>query len=157
MILYRLQEVSRSNLERLVPSATVSLGNLRFKTTVKSYGWTSTRDLGWAFLRMCKSYGMAFCLPSCFTTVSFDSFSCLVKDQQRVTSKVRISYVTQRNNTFLFLFDLFSEFTSELRLFFKLVTLISFFCCFIFRVYEAARERKHGYPQWKYVSKPIVL
>ena len=58
---------------------------------------------------------------------------------------------------FLFLFDLFSEFTSELRLFFKLVTLISFFCCFIFRVYEAVRERKHGYPQWKYVSKPTVL
>ena len=85
------------------------------------------------------------------------AFLVVVKDQQRVTSKVRISYVTQRNNTFLFLFDLFSEFTSELRLFFKLVTLISFFCCFIFRVYEAVQERKHGYLQWKFVSKPIIL
>ena len=71
----KLQEVSQSNLERLVPSATVSLGNLRFKTTVNGYGWTSTQDLGWAFLSMWKSYGMAFCLPSCFTMVSFDSFS----------------------------------------------------------------------------------
>ena len=53
----------------------VIVGNLRFKTTFNGYGWTSTRDLGWAFLRMRKSYGMAFCLPSCFTTVSFDSFS----------------------------------------------------------------------------------
>ena len=106
---------------------------------------------------MRKSYGMAFCLPSCFTTVSFDSFS---RRSQRSTTcdfKDENSYFTQRNNTFLFLFDLFSEFTSELRLFFKLVTLISFFCCFIFRVYEAVRERKHGYPQWKFVSKPIVL
>ena len=64
----------------------------------------------------------------------------VVKDLQR-TSKVRISYVTQRNNTFLFLFDLFSEFTSELRSFVKEVTLISFFFFFffhfIFRVYEA--------------------
>ena len=50
-----------------------------------------------------------------------------VKDLQRVTSKVRISYVTQRNNTLLFLFDLFSEFTSKLRLFLKEVTLISYF------------------------------
>ena len=32
---------------------------------VNGYGWTSTRDLGWAFLRMRKSYGMAFCLLSC--------------------------------------------------------------------------------------------
>ena len=55
------------------------------------------------------------------------AFLVVVKDLQRVTSKVRISYVTQRNNTFLFLFDLFSEFTSELRLFLKEVTLISFF------------------------------
>ena len=54
------------------------------------------------------------------------AFLVVVKDLQRVTSKVRISYVTQRNNTFLFLFDLFSEFTSELRLFLKEVTLISF-------------------------------
>ena len=50
---------------------------------------------------------------------------------------MRISYVTERNNTFLFLFDLLSEFTSELRLFLKEVTLISFFFRFIFRVYEA--------------------
>ena len=55
----------------------------------------------------------------------------VVKDLQR-TSKVRISYVTQRNNTFLFLFDLFSEFTSELRSFVKEVTLISFFFFFSF-------------------------
>ena len=68
------------------------------------------------------------------------AFLVVVKDLQRVTSKVRISYVTQRNNTFLFLFDLFSEFTSELRLFLKEVTLISFFFRFIFRVYEAVRE-----------------
>ena len=105
---------------------------------------------------MCKSYGMAFCLPSCFTTV--DSFS---RRSQSTTCdfKVRISYVTQRNNRFLFLFDLFSEFTSELRLFLKELTLISFYFRFIFRVYEAARERKHGYPRWTFViiSKPIVL
>ena len=44
-----------------------------------------------------------------------------------MTSKVRISYVTERNNTFLFLFYLFSEFTGELRLFLKEVTQISFF------------------------------
>ena len=49
-----------------------------------------------------------------------------------MTSKVRISYVTQRNNTFLFLVDLFSEFTSELRLFLKEVTLISFFFFVLF-------------------------
>ena len=55
------------------------------------------------------------------------AFPVVVKDLQGVTSKVRIPYVTQRNNTFLFLFDLFSEFTSELRLFLKEVTLISFF------------------------------
>ena len=48
-----------------------------------------------------------------------------------MTSKVRISYVTQRSNTFLFLFDLFSEFTSELRLFLKEVTLVSFFFFFV--------------------------
>ena len=56
----------------------------------------------------------------------------VVKDLQHVTSKVRISYITQRNNTFLFLFDLFSEFTSELRLFLKEVTLISFFFFVLF-------------------------
>ena len=65
------------------------------------------------------------------------AFLVVVKDLQRVTSKVRISYVTQRNNTFLFLFDLFSEFTSELSLFLKEVTLISSFFRFIFRLYEA--------------------
>ena len=59
------------------------------------------------------------------------AFLVVVKDLQRVTSKVRISYVTQRNNTFLFLFDLFSEFTSELLLFLKEVTLISFFFFFV--------------------------
>ena len=85
------------------------------------------------------------------------AFLVVVKDLQRVTSKVRISYVTQRNDRFLFLFDLFSEFTSELRLFLKELTLISFYFRFIFRVYEAARERKHGYPRWTFVSKPIVL
>ena len=83
---------------------------------------------------MRKSYGMAFCLPSCFTTVSFESFSRRSqRDLQRVTSKVRISYVTQRNNTFLFLFDLFSKFTSELLIFLKEVTLISFFLTFYFQ------------------------
>ena len=61
------------------------------------------------------------------------AFLVVVKDLQRVTSKVRISYVTQRNNTFLFLFDLFSELTSELRLFLKEVTLISFFFLFYFQ------------------------
>ena len=55
------------------------------------------------------------------------AFLVVVKDLQRVTSKVRISYVTERNNTVLFLFDLFSEFTGELRLFLKEVTQISFF------------------------------
>ena len=55
------------------------------------------------------------------------AFLVVVKDLHRVTLKVRISYVTQRNNTFLFLFDLFSEFTSELRLFLKEVTLVSVF------------------------------
>ena len=65
------------------------------------------------------------------------AFLVVVKDLQRATSKVRISYVTQRNNTFLFLFDLFSEFTSEFRLFLKEVTLISSFFRFIFRLYEA--------------------
>ena len=83
---------------------------------------------------MCKSYGMAFCLPSCFTTVKvLTAFLVVVKDLQRVTSKVRISYVPQRKNTILFLFDLFSEFTSELRLFLKEVTLISFFFSFYFQ------------------------
>ena len=61
------------------------------------------------------------------------AFLVVVKDLQRVTSKVRISYVTQRNNTFLFLFELFSEFTSELRLFLQEVTLISFFFSFYFQ------------------------
>ena len=60
------------------------------------------------------------------------AFLVVVKDL-RVTSKVRISYVTQRNNTFLFLFDLFSEFSSKLRLFVKEVTLISFFFPFYFQ------------------------
>ena len=60
------------------------------------------------------------------------AFLVVVKDLQRVTSKVRISYVTQRNNTFVFLFDLFSEFTSLLRLFLKEVTLITFFFSFYF-------------------------
>ena len=50
-----------------------------------------------------------------------------------MTSKVRISYIIQRNNTFLSLFDLFSEFTSELRLFLKEVTLISFVFSFYFQ------------------------
>ena len=107
---------------------------------------------------MRKSYGMAFCLPPCFTTVSFDSFS---RRSQRSTTcdfKDENSYVTQRNNTFLFLFDLFAEFTSELRLFLTEVTLISFFFFrFILRVYEAVRELKHGHPRWKFVSKSIVL
>ena len=53
-----------------------------------------------------------------------------------MTSKVRISYVTQRNNTFLFLCDLFSEFTSELCLFLKEVTLISFFFSFFFILFS---------------------
>ena len=106
---------------------------------------------------MHKSYGMALCLPSWLTMVSFDSFSRRSQRSTTVTSKVRILYVTQRNNTFLFLFDLFSEFTSELHLFLKEVTLISFFfVCFIFRVYKAVQE-KHRYPRWKFVSKPIVL
>ena len=61
------------------------------------------------------------------------AFLVVVTDLQRVTSKVRISYVTERNNTFLFLFDLFSEFTSELRLFLKEVTLISFVFSFHFQ------------------------
>ena len=57
------------------PQPSATLGNLRFKTTVNGYGWMSTRGLGWAFLRVHKSYGMVFCLPSWLTTVSFDSFS----------------------------------------------------------------------------------
>ena len=142
--------------ERATTVVVLILGNLRFKTTVNGYGWTSTQDLGWAFLHVSKSYGMAFCLPSCFTTVSFAAFLVVVKDLQHATSKVRILYVTQRNNTFLFLFKLFSEFTSELRLLLKEVTLICqvFFFRFIFRVYEAVREWKHGYPRWKFLSKP---
>lgn len=66
------------------------------------------------------------------------AFLVVVKDLQRVTSKVRISYVTQRNNTFLFLFDLFSEFTSELRLFLKEVTLMSFFSLYFQRLRRGA-------------------
>ena len=81
---------------------------------------------------MRKSYGMALCLPSWLTMVSFDSFSRHRQRSTTVTSKVRILYVTQRNNTFLFLFDLFSEFTSELHLFLKEVTLISFFFFVLF-------------------------
>ena len=57
-----------------------------------------------------------------------------------MTSKVRISYVTQRNNTFLFLFDLFSEFTSELRLFLKEVTLISFFIILFLFYFQSLRS-----------------
>ena len=60
------------------------------------------------------------------------AFVVVVKELQRVTSKVRISYVTQRNNTLLFLFDIFSEFTCELRLFREEVTLISFFFFVLF-------------------------
>ena len=67
------------------------------------------------------------------------AFLVVVKDLHRVTLKVRISYVTQRNNTFLFLFDLFSEFTSELRLFLKEVTLISFF--FFFALFSQFTKR----------------
>ena len=47
----------------------------------------------------------------------------------------RISFVSQRSDTdffFLFFFALSSEFTKK-------------------------REFKHGYPRWKFVSKPIVL
>ena len=125
--------------ERSTAVVVLILGNLRFKTTVNGYGWTSTWDLGWAFLHVRKSYGMVFCLPSCFTTVSFAAFLVVVKDLQHVASKVRILYVTQRNNTFLFLFKLFSEFTNELRLLLKEVTLIcQFFFRFIFRVYKGA-------------------
>ena len=39
----------------------------------------------------------------------------------------------ENNNTFLFLFDLFSEFKSELRLFLEEVTLISSFFSFYFQ------------------------
>ena len=60
------------------------------------------------------------------------AFLVVVKDLQPETLKVRISYVIQGNNPFLFLFDLFSEFTSELRLFLKEVTLISFFFFVLF-------------------------
>ena len=79
---------------------------------------------------MRKSYGMAFAYRRVSLGYVLTAFLVVVKDLQRVTSKVRISYVTQRNNTFLFLFDLFSEFTSELRLFLKEVTMISFFFSF---------------------------
>ena len=73
------------------------------------------------------------------------AFLVVVKDLQRVTSKVRISYVTQRNNTFLFLFDLFSEFTSELRLFLKEVTLISFFFFVLFSEFtKRCGSESHG-------------
>ena len=79
--------------------------------------------------------------------------------------KVRISYVTQRNNTFLFLFDLFSEFTSELRSFVKEVTLISFFLFFFFILFSEFTNQCLQWclrewismPRWKFVSKPIVL
>ena len=74
------------------------------------------------------------------------AFLVVVKDLQRVTSKVRISYVTQRNNTFLFLFDLFSEFTSELRLFLKEVTLVSFF--FFFSFYFHSLRSGAGVKAW---------
>ena len=77
--------------------------------------------MGWRFA--CRRVSLRYVLTA---------FLVVVKDLQRVTSKVRISYVTQRNNTFLFLFDLFSEFTSELRLFLKEVTLISFFVCLFY-------------------------
>ena len=77
--------------------------------------------MGWRFA--CRRVSLRYVLTA---------FLVVVKDLQRVTSKVRISYVTQRSNTFLFLFDLFSEFTSELRLFLKEVTLISSFFRFIF-------------------------
>ena len=69
---------------------------------------------------------MAFCLPSCFTTVSFDSFPR--RSQRSTTCDFK-----GENNTFLFLFDLFSEFTSELRLFLKKVTLVSFVFSFHFQ------------------------
>ena len=61
-----------------------------------------------------------------------------------MTSKVRISYVTQRNNTFLFLLDLFSEFTGALRLFLKEVTQISIFFPFY---YQSLRSRA-GVKAW---------
>ena len=67
------------------------------------------------------------------------AFLVVVKDLQRVTSKVRISYVTQRNNTFLFVFDLFSDFTGELRLFLKEVVQISLF--FFSFYYQSLRSR----------------
>ena len=141
--------------ERSTAVVVLILGNLRVKTTVNGYGWTSTQDLGWAFLHVRKSYGMVFCLPLCFTTVSFAAFLVVVKDLQRVASKVRILYVTQRNNTFLFLFELFSEFTNELRLLLKEVTLIcQVFFHFFFSEFTKVREWKHGYPRWKFVSKP---
>ena len=94
---------------------------------------------------MRKSYGMAFCLPSCFTTVSFAAFLVVVKDLQHVTSKVRILYVTQRNNTFLFLLKLFSEFTSELRLLLKEVTLI---CQVFFSFYFQSLRSGAGVKAW---------
>ena len=87
---------------------------------------------------MRKGYGMVFCLPSCFTTVSFAAFLVVVKDLQRMASKVRILYVTRRNNTFRFLFKLFSEFTNELRLLLKEVTLI---CQFFFSFYFQSLQR----------------
>ena len=67
---------------------------------------------------MRKSYGMAFCLPSCFTTVS----TCDFKGENFVC------YSTEEiTHFFFFSIILFAEFTSELRLFLKEVTLISFF------------------------------
>ena len=153
----KLQEVSQSNLERLVPSATVSLGNLRFKTTVNGYGWTSTRDLGWAFLRMCKSYGMAFCLPSCFTMVSFDSFS---RRSQRSTAwfqRWEFRMLLKEITHFFFFSIYFLSLPVSFLCFLRKWHWFLFFFRFIFRVHEVVRERKHGYPQWKFVSKPIVL
>ena len=79
------------------------------------------------------------------------AFLVVVKDLQRVTSKVRISYVTQRNSTFLFLFDLFSEFTGELRLFLKEVTQISFF---FFSFYYQSLRSGAGVKAW--ISKVEV-
>ena len=90
--------------------------------------------MGWRFA--CRRVSLRYVLTA---------FLVVVKDLQRVTSKVRISYVTQRNNTFLFLFDLFSEFTSELRLFLKEVTLISFF---FFLLYFHSLRSGAGVKAW---------
>ena len=107
---------------------------------VNGYGWTSTRDI-WVelFCACVKVMGWRFACRRVSLRYVLTAFLVVVKDLQRVTSKVRISYVTQRNNTFLFLFDLFSEFTSELRLFLKEVTLISFF--FFFALFSQFTKR----------------